>query len=73
MKSHYVFLIKEGSITPQSLDDGYCGDVLRETLRQGFHISRIHVHATSSKEALENFLIIMKPYQEELTVRTMIC
>lgn len=73
MNNHYVFLIKEKSITPQSLDEDCCGEVLRETLRQGFHLSRIHILAANSKEALERFLKVTGSFQEELTMRTMIC
>lgn len=73
MKNHYVFLIKEETITPQSLEDEYCGDVLREAIRQGFYLSRIHVFATTNKDALEKFLTITRTYQDELTIRTMIC
>lgn len=73
MKNNYVFLIKEKTITPQSLEEDCCGDVLRETIRQGFYLSRIHVFAANNKEALEKFLILTEVYPEELATRTIIC
>lgn len=73
MRSQYVFLIKETVITPQSLEQSDCGDILREMLKQGFYLSRIHIFANNSKDALEKFLVVTKNHEHELTARTIIC
>lgn len=72
-EQHFIFLLKEKTITPQSLEEECAAEVICEMLRQQFYISRIHVFAGSNQEALDKFINIAKSHQRELSAGTILC
>lgn len=72
-EQHFIFLLKEKTVTPQSLEEASAAEVICEMLRQQFYISRIHVLADSNQKALDKFMKISRHHQSELSAETIIC
>lgn len=72
-KKYFIFLLKENTVTPQSLEDPCAGKVICEMLRQQFYISRIHIVAATGQEALEKYHKLTKYYTSELSSRIILC
>ncbi|WP_300000073.1 hypothetical protein [uncultured Cedecea sp.] len=72
-KKYFIFLLKEKTVTPQSLEEPCAEKMICEMLRQQFYISRIHIVAATSQEALEKYQKLTKYYTGELSSRVILC
>ncbi|WP_413737435.1 hypothetical protein ACL2XP_04860 [Sodalis sp. RH21] len=52
---YFIFLLKDGVVTPQSLEDPDAGTIIRAVLLQQFAISPIHIRAADNHQALAEF------------------
>ncbi|NIF20771.1 MULTISPECIES: hypothetical protein [Pantoea] len=70
---HFVFLIKGDTVVPQSLSDPAVGEIIRSTLLEKFHISKLHIIAADNKEALEKFAMLSESYPDKKLEEVIIC
>lgn len=55
MSQHFVFLSKDTTLVPQSLNDADAGEIIRSLLLQQFSLSPLRLQADNSREALEKY------------------
>lgn len=55
MNQHFIFLSKEATLVPQSLNDPDASAIVRSLLLQDFNLLPAHLTARNSKEALETY------------------
>lgn len=55
MNQHFIFLSKEATLVPQSLNDPDASAIVRSLLQQDFNLLPSNLTAGSSKEALERY------------------
>lgn len=72
-KQYFIFLLKGKTVTPQSLEEPRAEKMIGEMLRQQFYISRIHVFAATSQEALDKFYKLTECYTSELSPEIILC
>ena len=72
-KQHFIFLLKGKVVTPQSLEDSDAGEIIRSALSQNFYLSRVHIMARNSAEALEKFQQMTECYAEENGMAVILC
>nr|AFO66346.1 hypothetical protein SESS1296_03602 [Salmonella enterica subsp. salamae serovar Sofia] len=72
-KQYFIFLLKGKTVTPQSLEEPCAEKVICEMLRQQFYLSRIHIFAATSQEALEKFQKLTQYYTSDLSPEVILC
>ncbi len=50
---NYIFLIRNGIIVPQSLEDEHCGGIINSLMSQGFSLSDFNTESPDSSMALK--------------------
>ena len=55
MSQHFVFLSKDTTLVPQSLNDDDAGEIIRALLLQQFSLSPLRLQADTSREALDKY------------------